>query len=130
MSAKSVVSRGELVKTRPEPSSSSTDWKENSLESANKKGFDELSEQSSELEEKLKQVRQNMYAKHRNYQKKVKRRDRELELKKKQVKEGKRQIRGLQKTLSEHESSDEQMKKRVWTVCVIEQHTGNQSVET
>ena len=80
------VSRGKLVKTRPEPSSSSTDWKENSLGSANKKGLDELSEQSSELEEKLKQVRQNIYAKHRNYQKKLRDEIENLNLKRSRLK--------------------------------------------
>ena len=83
--------------------SSSVDWEKENLLITNKELSDELSEQSSELEqveEKLKKLQIKMYSKHRNDQKKIKRRDQQLKIKEKELKEGKQLLKGLQTNLS------------------------------
>ena len=110
------VSRGRVIKSSPEPSSSSSssvDWEKESLKAVNKKLCEELSEQSSDLEQagqKLKTLQLEMHSKHRNNQKKIRRRDQQLKIKEKEVKDGKQLIKGLQKNVNDQETKIKQMK--------------------
>ena len=110
------VSRGRVIKSSPEPSSSSSssvDWEKESLKAVNKKLCEELSEQSSDLEQagqKLKTLQLKMHSKHRNNQKKIRRRDQQLKIKEKEVKDGKQLIKGLQKNVNDQETKIKQMK--------------------